>query len=162
DKELRRVEPLMPQISDKDKKKALLKAQKNLIAVGITGISDMSMDEGSVEAIKSLAKDGELLIDVEGVFLSTGPKFPEILAQGPHCVSNAASVGPLDRSAVFSLRYWKRYLDGSLGARSAWLMSPYSDAETFGKKLYEIKELTQSADEALRLGFGLSFHCIGD
>jgi predicted amidohydrolase YtcJ len=54
------------------------------------------------------------------------------------------------------------YLDGSLGARTAWLSRAYSDADSFGLSLVPGLSLMEQSSRALRLGFSLSFHALGD
>jgi predicted amidohydrolase YtcJ len=60
-------------------------------------------------------------------------------------------------------KYMKFFLDGSLGARTAWLTQCYSDlSDTFGKSLWPMTDLINHSRAALKKGFLLSFHAIGD
>ncbi len=57
----------------------------------------------------------------------------------------------------------KLFVDGSLGARTAYLSEPYDDApETRGLKLLGRREIAEVASRAERLGFQVAVHAIGD
>jgi predicted amidohydrolase YtcJ len=138
-----------------------LKAQKKLLEAGISGVGDMSQDEHSVHVVKNLANQGRLHIDVLGVF-DIG-KTPTIENSGPiDFVSNQESPY-LGRPAVYSVRFAKRYIDGSLGSHSALLSEPYSDKlNHYGVLLEPLSALIESSREMLMRGFLLSFHALGD
>ncbi|KSW12406.1 hypothetical protein CF15_06670 [Pyrodictium occultum] len=57
----------------------------------------------------------------------------------------------------------KAYMDGSLGARTAWLREPYSDDPgARGRRLLSAGELARLAERARRWGLDLAVHAIGD
>jgi len=57
----------------------------------------------------------------------------------------------------------KVYADGALGSRGAALREPYSDApEHFGAIITPMDELEALADRALKAGFQVNTHAIGD
>ena len=69
-----------------------------------------------------------------------------------------------DGNDVFRLGPLKAFCDGSLGARTAWLMEDYSDDPgNRGVRIYddpaEIEELVQTAHDD---GMSVAIHCIGD
>lgn len=161
DNDLTWVQHHLPKFDEKQMYGAFIKAQKKLLDHGITAISDMSLGEQELHTIEKVARNGDLKLDIEGVYLDS-EVFWKKFQTGPMVIKNSVAIGPLDRQARFRLMYWKRYLDGSLGARTAWLSKPYQDGDTFGQTLHADKELIHKAQSALRLGFGLSFHCIGD
>ncbi len=135
-------------------------AQDMFLARGITAISEMSANDGQLEGLLDLARRGKLKIDVQ-VVLDHEIREP-IRRAGPFVEFNASDVGPIGSPAQIQVRHIKRFLDGSLGARTAWLRSPYDDDETFGDSLYTDEELFQWAEKSLRDGWLLSFHAIGD
>lgn len=62
-----------------------------------------------------------------------------------------------------TVRAIKQYMDGALGVRGAWLHEPYSDlSSTFGFNDTPLEELAECADLALKNGFQLCIHAIGD
>ncbi len=160
DKVLSGIQKLLPQPNLEECKKAFLKAQDLMISQGISSVGDMSLDETTVTAIRQLAEEGKLMIDVMGVF--DAGQAPSVQNHGPLLVKNSMVRGPLDRQAVLSVRHWKKYLDGSFGSRTAWLTESYKDAESFGDSLEKFDELLESSRDAVAAGFHLSFHCIGD
>ena len=160
DRDLIGLAELLPQADEQECAAAFLRAQSQLVKVGISAVGDMSLDETSAAGIRGLAARGELLIDVQGVI--DGGRAPSVENNGPLTAANAAAIGPLDRAAVFSVRHWKKYLDGSLGSSTAWLSRAYSDSDGFGDSLQKISQLCEGAREALIAGFHLSFHAIGD
>lgn len=58
--------------------------------------------------------------------------------------------------------YIKYFLDGSLGARTAWLSQNYSDANSFGFPQWGDSALFESIKASLSAGFLVAFHAIGD
>jgi predicted amidohydrolase YtcJ len=72
--------------------------------------------------------------------------------------------GPyIDSSYRLTIRSIKLYCDGALGSRGAWLLEPYSDRkETSGMSIYPMDTVLQTARGALKSGFQLCTHGIGD
>ncbi len=139
----------------------VLRAQESLLLSGYSGVSDMAWDSGKVAAILNLHQDGKLLIDVAGVLLAG--RAPEIEAKGPFWNEAGIKNSVTSLKTVVTCRHWKKFLDGSFGARTAWLSQPYSDApDEYGRDLCEIRELIGEAESAMAAGFHLSFHAIGD
>ena len=54
------------------------------------------------------------------------------------------------------------FLDGSLGARTAALLSPYADEEGAGQLAYEDEKLVEFLHQAHLAGLQVGLHCIGD
>lgn len=160
DRQIPALRASLPGPDAREREDAFLRAQSKLIRQGITSVTDMSLDDASVETIKGLAASGRLQIDVAGIIESG--RAPTIEALGPFHVKNISAVGPWDRPATFSVRHWKRFLDGSMGARTAWLTRAYEDRDTFGEKLWESRELADATLAALEAGFLVSYHAIGD
>ena len=61
------------------------------------------------------------------------------------------------------VRAIKRQIDGALGAHGAWLLEPYTDLpRSSGLVLEPVEELRRVAELAIRHGFQLATHAIGD
>lgn len=70
---------------------------------------------------------------------------------------------PLEGNDFLTVRSIKRQLDGALGAHGAWLLAPYSDMpESTGLVLEPVEEIEGTAAVALKHGFQLNVHAIGD
>ena len=68
-----------------------------------------------------------------------------------------------DGNDFLAVRSVKRLFDGALGSHGAWLLEPYSDMPgTTGLVLDEPDNVEESARIAIRLGFQLNTHAIGD
>ncbi|TCJ12610.1 amidohydrolase [Flaviaesturariibacter flavus] len=96
-------------------RQALLAAQKNCFAMGLTTVDDCGLDHEAVEFIDSLQKNGELKMRVYAM-LSDAPKNFEWAFRRGHYKTDALNV-----------RSFKVYADGALGSRGAALLHPYSD-----------------------------------
>ena len=155
DPEIHEIQSRMPPTSRATLKQDFLRAQERLLAGGIDTVGDMSLDEGLIEAILELHHGGQIDFDYQGVMIDE-------TAKGGYLTSPLLDE-PKTESRHFAIRHWKRYLDGSFGSRTACLRAPYADdASTKGLRLYETAELIESARQALKRGFALSFHAIGD
>lgn len=63
----------------------------------------------------------------------------------------------------FTVRSVKKYIDGALGSRGAWMLEPYSDLpEHSGSNVTPISELKEIYSLALQNGFQFCTHAIGD
>jgi predicted amidohydrolase YtcJ len=68
-----------------------------------------------------------------------------------------------DGNAFLAVRSVKRLFDGALGSHGAWLLEPYSDMPgTTGLVLDEPDTVEETARLAIRRGFQLNTHAIGD
>lgn len=153
DPEIHEIQSRLPPTPRATLKQDFLRAQEKLLAAGIDTVGDMSLDENLIEAILELRKEGRLNLDYQGVMIDETTRGGYLKA-------------PLlddDQGTHFTIRHWKRYLDGSFGSRTAWLREAYADdSNTHGLRLYETAELIESARKVLKQGFALSFHAIGD
>jgi predicted amidohydrolase YtcJ len=62
-----------------------------------------------------------------------------------------------------TVRAIKRYMDGALGSRGAWLLSPYSDKpDSVGLNTSPVEENAEAARLAMANDFQLCVHAIGD
>lgn len=62
-----------------------------------------------------------------------------------------------------TVRSIKRQIDGALGSHGAWLLEPYEDLpESDGLVLEAVEDIERTADIAVRHGFQLNTHAIGD
>lgn len=72
--------------------------------------------------------------------------------------------GPLiDPNGLLTIRSIKLNCDGALGSRGAWLLEPYSDrTETKGMATISMDTVLETSRAALRYGFQVCSHAIGD
>ena len=70
---------------------------------------------------------------------------------------------PSDGDDYLTVRSIKRQIDGALGSHGAWLLDPYKDMPTsVGLVLETVEDITGTAHVALKHGFQVNTHAIGD
>src|SRR5260221_4034976 len=66
-------------------------------------------------------------------------------------------------NGYLTVRSIKRQIDGALGSNGAWLLEPYADLpRSMGFALEQPESLQRVAELALRHGFQVNTHAIGD
>ncbi len=130
---------------------ALLAAQKNCVAVGLTTVTDCGLDHEAIPVIDALQKKDELKMRLY-VMLSDKPKnYDYLFAKGPV------------KTERLSVRSFKVYADGALGSRGACLLHPYSDrAGHLGFLLSDKQHFEEVARKIFEKGFQMCTHAIGD
>jgi len=133
------------------KRKALLDAQGDCFAVGLTTVCDAGLDVGTIELIRTMQAEGALKMRVYAM-----------VADAPENLAHFAKSGQIleDRLVVRSV---KVYADGALGSRGALLKQPYSDqAGHHGLQLASREHFAEVAAWCKKHGFQMNTHCIGD
>jgi len=142
---------IIPPPTKEQKIKALKKADKDCLAVGLTTVTDAGLDKDDILLIDSLQKAGELHIRVYAMMSPTAENFNYFFKKGPYFT------GKLTVSAV------KLYIDGALGSRGALLLQPYSDDPgNYGLQLHPEKYYDEMCRKAYDAGFQVNTHAIGD
>ena len=129
----------------------ILEAQENILAVGLTHITDAGLHRNEIELLEALHAEGRLKLRIEAMVADTPEGLDYYLDQG-------VIVG--DRLQVKSFKF---YMDGSLGSRGAALISPYADQ--LGHSGYLLQSPVEFGVKLERLhaaGFQAATHCIGD
>lgn len=131
-------------------------AVRDALSHGITSFQDEGEPTKVLEFLKRTAGRGELPIRVyamveqapDSVLAAELPALRTIGYGGRHLTIRA--VGEL-------------YADGALGTHTAWMLRPYDDQpSTRGLARTPLQELRGMAEVAVRDGFQLSIHAIGD
>lgn len=157
----------MPAPSMEEVRNMILKAGRAAAAKGLTSVQsdDLASLPGQnmaqiIEAYRSLDQEGMLPIRVyEQCRLMNQEDYRKFRTlqegspQNPEKNENCFRLGPL-----------KTFCDGSLGARTAWLMEDYADQPgNRGISIYEdVEELKKLVACAHRDGMSVAIHCIGD
>lgn len=130
---------------------ALLQAQHDLFALGLTTVVDAGLDVSAISRIDSLQKTGDLKIRVVAMASGTQPNLDAAFEKGPH---------RSDRLIAQSIKF---YMDGSLGSRGAALLAPYSDRPSHSGFIFQDSaEFRANLNIAYARGFQVATHCIGD
>lgn len=145
------MEEFIPEPSREDKINALLAAQQNCFAVGLTSVADAGLRLDTIRLIDSLHKAGSLKMKIYAMLTPDTQVLEEFMLNGPMIT---------DKLVVRSV---KLYADGALGSRGALLSEPYSD-ESGNKGLMMKKPefYRMVCGKALQNGFQVNTHTIGD
>ena len=121
---------------------------------GVTAVAEPGCDEAVLAAHEALLEAGEYSMRTHAM----------IEAQ-PATIERRTSAGIVDGAydGRFSVRAIKMYADGALGSRGAALLAPYADdPANEGLVLTSQSEIEAVAVRALKTGFQLCVHAIGD
>ena len=118
--------------------------------MGWTATHDASQFTQDIRVLKELNAEGKFKHRVYGM----GDFFEAdmVMDLGRHFSDNN----------MYTVRSLKMYLDGTLGSRGAALIENYSDADHNGLLVHQKDELKSVMHRALREGFQIGTHAIGD
>ena len=130
---------------------ALLAAQKDCFAVGLTTLDDAGLDKQTIDLMDELQKSGELKMRIYAMLTDSKENLDYYLNQGPY------------KTARLNVRSFKFYADGALGSRGACLLKSYSDKpQQQGFLLSKPEYFAEMAKKMFDKGFQMNTHCIGD
>lgn len=142
---------IIPEFSLEEKAIALITAQDECFAVGLTSVTDAGLDLDEIRLIENMHSSDELKMRVYAMMSPTESNFNHFMKTGP--LRN-------DKLVVSSI---KLYIDGALGSRGALLLEPYSDdKDNFGLQLSEQEYFDSICELAYENGFQVNTHAIGD
>lgn len=141
----------IPQPSVNKLKEALLDAQQNCFAAGLTTIDDCGVDYRVALLIDSLQKKNELKMRLFVMLSDAEQNFDFLFSNGKI------------KTDRLNVRAFKVYADGALGSRGACLLQPYSDKPDWnGFLLSSIAHFDSVANIIYEHGFQMCTHAIGD
>ncbi|MCC7301850.1 MAG: amidohydrolase [Bacteroidia bacterium] len=145
------VEKFIPPPGAEQLRKALLDAQSNCFAAGLTTVDDAGLMKDETDLIDAMHKNGTLKMRVYAMMSDSSVNYEHFLKTGPY------------KTERLNIRSFKFYGDGALGSRGACLLHPYSDLtghHGFILRTYEHYDMY--AHQLLEKGFQVNTHCIGD
>ena len=148
------MDKVLPQPGEADNRAALDGALAQLAQVGLTSVHDAGIDVAQDRLYRDYADHGKLTVRVYGMIFDVTADFDAL-----------SKNGPLNSYAheLYALRAVKLLSDGALGSRGAALIEPYSDApETRGLLFYNDGAMRARMDKAMRAGYQVNVHAIGD
>jgi predicted amidohydrolase YtcJ len=136
-----------------EKIKLIELAEQECLSNGVTTLQDAGSNFATVQLLQDLAEDDQLNVrfwimagDDNATLRET---LPEMLRRRHHPYLHLGGI--------------KRYVDGALGSRGAWLLADYEDqAGHRGHAVNSITYLKETAEIALAHGLQLCVHAIGD
>lgn len=156
------VNKVIPTFTDEQYKDAALAAQAELFRLGLTSASDAGSNQQTIDMLKELYENGKLKVRLDVMARVTGRPTPEELISGARqFFAKGIQTGLYDDR--LQVRSYKISLDGSLGARSAWMLADYSDRPGHqGNGKLTDEELYVLVSDGHKAGFQLNSHAIGD
>lgn len=147
------IEKIIPQPLSRERDQALIKAQKALLAYGITGIADMGTSLEDWSSFRRAGDGGWLKLRI----FSYSDGLEPILVIGGNAPTPWLYADRLRMGGI------KLYADGALGSRGAWLKAPYADASgNRGLQFVEDTKLRNIMSRAALDGYQIATHAIGD
>ncbi|MEN9548787.1 MAG: hypothetical protein RIR12_1378 [Bacteroidota bacterium] len=141
----------IPAATDSEFKQALITAQANCFAVGLTTINDCGLNATVVEKIKTLHAAADLKM-----------RLYVMLSDEKNNYDWATKNGMLKTDRLH-VRSFKVYGDGALGSRGACLLQHYSDKPGWGGFLLSSEAHFDSvASTIAKMGWQMCTHAIGD
>ena len=148
------VDRSIPALTRDDTRRAIIAAIVESHRWGLVGLHDAGESRATVDLLEEMAKAGQLPFRLYVMVGDDSAAIAHYLARGP-------------QSALYDNHLWirafKLYADGALGSRGAALLEPYSDdANNRGLLLSAPAHIQEVAARALRAGFQVNTHAIGD
>ncbi|MEN0054261.1 MAG: amidohydrolase [Mucilaginibacter sp.] len=130
---------------------ALLAAQKNCFAVGLTTVDDCGLPYTMVSTIAQLQHKGALKMRMYLMLADRAENYDYLFKHG------------ITKTPTLNVRAIKAYADGALGSRGACLLQPYADQKNWnGFLLSSPQHFEEIAKKLYDGGFQLATHAIGD
>jgi predicted amidohydrolase YtcJ len=132
-------------------KEALLHAQKNCLAAGLTTIDDCGLSYHAALFIDSLQKSKDLKMRMYVMLSDAKENYDFLFSKGKI------------KTDRLNVRSFKVYADGALGSRGACLLKPYSDKPGWNGFLLSSQQHFDSVANIIsQHGFQMCTHAIGD
>ena len=149
------VEKHIPKKNEAQARAVLDKSLARIAAMGLTSVHDAGMGVGEDRLYREYADQGKLSTRVVAMIGGTEKDFDILSAKGP-----VLSYG---KDKTYTMRSVKLYSDGALGSRGAAMLAPYSDEhKTYGLLFRKSAELHAMMGKAMKRGFQVNVHAIGD
>ncbi len=129
-------------------------ASDECLAKGITSFEDAGSPFSTVDTMKRMAENHELRLRIWMMLREPNAELAPKLDQ-----YRMIGVG----GNFFTVRAIKKFMDGALGSRGAWLLEPYSDKpDSTGFNEEPPADIRKTAELAIQHGYQLCVHAIGD
>ena len=148
------IERVVPRPTRDEVKSALIAGAADANRWGLVSVHDPGESEQTLDVLEELARSHQLSLRVYAMISDDSAAIAHYFARGPQS---------LLYDGHLSIRSIKLYADGALGSRGAALLDPYSDDPgNYGLLVSTPAHIQQVAIEALRHGFQVCTHAIGD
>lgn len=132
-------------------RKALQVAEAKCFAVGLTSVQDAGLEKDVVDMIDKMQQEGALKMRIYAILTPSEANLNSYLMKGTYSTD------------YLTVRSVKLYADGALGSRGARMIEAYSDdSGNIGLFMYEPAYYSKVCELALKHGFQVNTHAIGD
>jgi predicted amidohydrolase YtcJ len=129
-------------------------ASEEALAHGITSFHDLGSTFWTIDQLRKAAQSGNLPLRLYVMVRDDIALYPEKLP-------SYRVIG--EGNDHLTVRGIKHAVDGALGSHGAWLLQPYSDLpSSVGLNTTPIEDIESTARLALKHGFQMAVHAIGD
>lgn len=150
------VERAVPPSTRAELREGVRLAMAQLNRFGLTSIQDAGVDCSEIGLYEEMARANEL----------TARNYIMVAGGSTACLDQMLKLGPrdnVDGKHLLAVRAIKLSADGALGSRGARMIEPYTDEPSHvGLELIPPQSIKDVALKALRAGFQLNVHAIGD
>lgn len=144
-----------PEEIDADFRRQAALAGEDALSKGLTSFQDAGAGFETIDRFKELEAEGALPVRLY------------VMVRGRSNAEMDMRLGdyymPSEGDDYLAVRSIKRQIDGALGSHGAWLLEPYEDMpSSTGLVLETVEDITGTAHVAIKHGFQVNTHAIGD
>lgn len=151
DNAIKLVTAKVPAPSEEESRAALIGAQENCFAVGLTSLVDAGLERSTIELMHQMHQENSLKMRIYAMVNPTDENMQHYFEKGIY------------QDDFLTVRSFKIYGDGALGSRGAALLQPYHDHNNnYGFLLNTPEAFDDLAKKMYENGFQMNTHCIGD
>lgn len=144
-----------PEEIDADFRRQVALAGQEALSKGVTSFHDAGAGFAAIDRFKELEAEGALPVRLY-VMVRSSSNAEMDQRLGDYYM-------PSQGDDYLVVRSIKRQIDGALGSHGAWLIEPYEDMpSSTGLVLETVEDITGTAHVAIKHGFQLNTHAIGD
>jgi len=148
------LERRTPDQQKQDEIRQLELANEECLRNGITSFHDAGASFSTIDFYKGMIDAGKLKVRLNVMLEEENSEYKKRIAD-----YKILGYG----NNHLTVRSIKKYIDGALGSRGAWMLEPYDDLEGHtGLNVTPISELEETAKIAAEYGFQICTHAIGD
>jgi predicted amidohydrolase YtcJ len=147
-----------PEVADRELRRQVALAGEEALRHGVTSFQDAGSSFETIDFLMRLEAERALPVRL---YVMARPASPVDFEEADRRLPEHRTLA--DRDDYLVVRAIKRQVDGALGSHGAWLLEPYHDLErSSGLVLEPVEDLARWADLAIRHGYQLAVHAIGD
>ena len=151
----RSLADLSPEETEARFRREVALATEEALSKGVTSFHDAGASFATIDRLRRLEDEGALQIRL--YVMVRGESNEETKRR------LAEYYMPSEGDDYLAVRSIKRQIDGALGSHGAWLLEPYADLpSSTGLVLESVEDISTTAHLAIRHGFQVNTHAIGD